>query len=122
MQGEVDRSQQAETCKLNVMPDPAEQLQKIYLAGFELQSLERFPKAVGVVKGNCMVLLQATPTGLQTIGQPGWRLGDAFGVLVEKEGKRFFQNKLSVVEATAERLAELDAFRQEVENLLAPTA
>jgi len=104
------------------MPDPAEQLQKIYLAGFELQSLERFPKAVGVVKGNCMVLLQATPTGLQTIGQPGWRLGDAFGVLVEKEGKRFFQNKLSVVEATAERLAELDAFRQEVENLLAPTA
>jgi len=106
------------------MPDPAEQLQKIYLAGFELQSLERFPAAVGVVKGNCMVLLQATPTGLQAIGQPGWRLGDGcgLGVLVEKEGKRFFQNKLSVVEATPERLAELDAFRQEVENLLAPTA
>ncbi|MGD0974221.1 MAG: hypothetical protein ABR866_09040 [Candidatus Korobacteraceae bacterium] len=104
------------------MPDPAEQLQKIYLAGFELQSLERFPTAVGVVKGNCMVLLQATPTGLQPIGQPGWRLGDVLGVLVEKEGKRVFQNKLNVVEATPERLAELDTFRQELENLLAPTA
>ncbi len=104
------------------MPDPAEQLQKIYLAGFELQSLERFPTSVGVVKGNCMVLLQATPMGLQMIGQPGWRLGDVLGVLVEKEGKRFFQNKLSVVEATPERLAELDAFRRELENLLAPTA
>jgi hypothetical protein len=104
------------------MPDPAEQLQKIYLAGFELQSLERFPTAVGVVKGNCMVLLQATPTGLQPIGQAGWRLGDVLGVLVEKEGKRVFQNKLNVVEATPERLAELDAFRQELENLLAPTA
>jgi hypothetical protein len=104
------------------MPDSAEQLQKIYLAGFELQSLERFPAAVGVVKGNCIVLLQATPTGLQPIGQAGWRLGDALGVLVEKEGKRFFQNKLNVVEAAPERLAELDAFRQELENLLAPTA
>jgi hypothetical protein len=104
------------------MPDPAEQLQKIYLAGFELQSLERFPAAVGVVKGNCIVLLQATPTGLQPIGQAGWRLEDALGVLVEKEGKRFFQNKLNVVEATAERLAELDAFRRELDNLLAPTA
>jgi len=104
------------------MPDPAEQLQKIYLAGFELQSLERFPTAVGVVKGNCMVLLQATPTGLQPIGQAGWRLGDVLGVLVEKEGKRVFQNKLNVVEATPERLAELDTFRQELENLLAPTA
>jgi hypothetical protein len=104
------------------MPDPAEQLQKIYLAGFELQSLERFPTAVGVVKGNCMVLLQATPTGLQPVGQAGWRLGDVLGVLVEKEGKRVFQNKLNVVEATPERLAELDTFRQELENLLAPTA
>jgi hypothetical protein len=104
------------------MPDPAEQLQKIYLAGFELQSLERFPTAVGVVKGNCMVLLQATPTGLQPVGQAGWRLGDVLGVLVENEGKRVFQNKLNVVEATPERLAELDTFRQELENLLAPTA
>jgi hypothetical protein len=41
---------------------------------------------------------------------------------VEKEGKHIFQNKLNVVEATPERLAELDAFRQELENLLAPTA
>ena len=104
------------------MPDPAEQLQKIYLAGFELLSLERFPVAVGIVKGNCIVLLQATPAGLQPIGQAGWRLGDALCVLVEKDGKRFFQNKLNVVEATPERLAEMDAFRQELENLLAPTA
>ena len=104
------------------MPDPAEQLQKIYLAGFELQSFERFPAAVGVVKGNCIVLLQATPTGLQTIGQPGWRLGDVLGVLVEKDGKRFFQNKLSVVEATPERLAALQKFKADLEQLLTATA
>jgi hypothetical protein len=104
------------------MPDSAEQLQKIYLAGFEIQSLERFPAAVGVLKGNCMALLQATPAGLQLIGEPGWRIGETIGVLVEKADNRVFQNKANMVEATPERLAELDAFRQELLNLLTPRA
>jgi hypothetical protein len=34
------------------MPDPAEQLQQIYLAGFEIETFERFPKCVGVVRDN----------------------------------------------------------------------
>jgi hypothetical protein len=104
------------------MPDPSEQLQKIYLAGFEVDSPERFPGAVSVMKENCMALLRVTPAGLQLIGEPGWRIGTALGVLVGRDGKQFFQNKLQLIEATAERLAELRAFRQELENLLAPTA
>jgi hypothetical protein len=104
------------------MPDPAKQLQNIYLAGFEIESPERFPGTVAVVKGNCMALLKTTPAGLQLIGAPGWRLGAALGVLVEKDGKRFFQNKLQLVEATPERLAEWRAFSEELRNLLAPSA
>ena len=104
------------------MPDPSEQLQNIYLAGFEVESPERFPGAVGVAKGNCAALLRVTPTGLQMIGAPGWRIGSGLGVLVEKNGKQFFQNKLELIEATAERLAEWRAFRFELENLLIPTA
>jgi len=104
------------------MPDPAEQLQRIYLAGFEVDSPERFPGAVSVMKGNCMALLQAPASGLQLIGEPGWRFGTRLGVLIARDGKQFFQNKLDLIEATAERLAELRAFRRELENLLAPTA
>ncbi len=103
------------------MPDPAKQLQNIYLAGFEVESPEQFPGTVAVVKGNCMALLQATPAGLQMIGAPGWRLGAVLGVLVERGGKRFFQNKLQLVEATAERLAEWHAFGEELQNLLSPS-
>lgn len=104
------------------MPDPARQLQNIYLAGFEIESPERFPGAIGVIKGNCMALLRTTSTGLQMIGTPGWRFGTVPGVLVEKDSKRFFQNKLQLVEATPERLAEWRAFGEELQNLLSPSA
>ncbi len=102
--------------------DPAEQLQRIYLAGFELQTFDRYPKAIGVVKGNCIALLTATPTGLTTIGAPGWRMGEVLGVLTEIAGRKVFQFKSETVEATPERLEELERFGEEIRQLLAPTA
>jgi hypothetical protein len=102
--------------------DPAEQLQRLYLAGFEFQTFERFPNAVGVIRQDCIVLMLPTPQGLQMIGTPGWRVGEVIGVLVEKEGRQVFQNKEQVVEATRERLAELDRFRQDVKAAIAPVA
>lgn len=104
------------------MPDPAEQLQRIYLAGFGLRTFERFPRAVGVVRDGCIALLQSTPTGMQMIGTPGWRMGEALGVLVEKGGRQVFQAKSEIVEATPERLEALRRFRGELAELLTPTA
>lgn len=63
------------------MPDPAEQLQSIYLAGFELQTFDRFPKCVGVVRDHCIALVVPSVDGLQMLGTPGWRMGEAIGVL-----------------------------------------
>lgn len=104
------------------MPDPAEQLQRIYLAGFELQAFDRYPNAVGVVKGGCIALLRPAMNGLELIGLPGWHMGEVLGVLVEKDGRKVFQAKSVELEATAERLEELQAFRRELEELLLPTA
>lgn len=102
--------------------DLSEQLQRIYLAGFELQTFDRFPKAIGVVKGNCIALLTPTPTGLTTIGTPGWKMGEVLGVLTEVRGRKVFQAKSEVIEATPERLGELARFREELNSLLAPMA
>lgn len=98
--------------------DPAQQLQKIYLAGFELQTFERFPKAIGVVREECIALVEAGPEGLQLIGTPGWRMGEFMGVLIEKGGRQVFQAKSEIVEATPERLKKLRAFREELERLM----
>lgn len=98
--------------------DPAEQLQRIYLAGFELQTFDRFPKCIGVVRDGCIALLVPGTDGLQILGSPGWRMGEAIGVLVEKQGRQVFQHKQEMVEATADRLNALRKFREDLKHLL----
>jgi hypothetical protein len=102
--------------------DPAAQLQRIYLAGFELQNYDRYPKLIGVTKGNCVALLVPGADGLQIMGTPGWKMGEVLGVLTEVAGRKVFQAKSELVEATPERLAEFEAFRTELKDLLAATA
>jgi hypothetical protein len=102
------------------MPDPSEQLQRLYLAGFELQTFDRYPSTIGVLREGCIALLRATPTGLEMIGTPGWRMGEVLGVLVQRNGRQFFQAKSEAVEATPERLEALGRFREDLERLLSP--
>jgi hypothetical protein len=100
------------------MPDPSEQLQRLYLEGFELQTFERYPNSVGVLRDGCIALLRATLTGLEMVGTPGWRMGEVLGVLVERNGQPVFQAKSETVEATPERLEILRHFRNDLHNLL----
>ena len=98
--------------------DPAEQLQRIYLAGFELQTFDRYPKCIGVIRDNCVALLVPGVDGLQILGTPGWRMGEVMGVLTEREGQQVFQAKAEVVEATPEKLESLRRFREDLHDLL----
>ncbi len=100
--------------------DPAEQLQRLYLAGFNLETFERYPSAVGVVRDGAIALLAVMPSGLTMIGTPGWRMGEVMGVLVEKDGRQVFQAKAESVEATPERLETLRRFESDLKDLLAP--
>ena len=104
------------------MPDPAEQLQRLYSAGFDLQTFERFPNCIGVVRDGCMALLRATPGGLEMVGTSGWRMGEVMAVLVQRDGRQLFQAKSETVEATPERLEALHRFRTDLEQLLNPMA
>ena len=94
-------------------------MQRIYLAGFQLETFERFPKAIGAVRENVIALLEATPDGLRIIGTPGWRMGEAMGVLIQISGRQVFQYKSEVVEATPERLETVRRVKEQLENLLA---
>jgi hypothetical protein len=100
------------------MPNPAEQLQKLYLAGFELETFDRFPKAVGVVRDNCIALLVPGPQGLQVLGNVGWRMGQSLGPLVERGGRKLFVHKQEIVEATPQRIATLERFAGDLRAIL----
>jgi hypothetical protein len=90
----------------------------MYVAGFELQTFDRYPKCVGVVRDNCIALLVPGVDGLQILGTPGWRLGEVIGVLTEVQGRKVFQAKSEIVEATPERLETLNRFREDLKALL----
>jgi hypothetical protein len=98
--------------------DPAEQLQRIYLAGFELQTFDRYPKCIGVIRDNCIALLVPGTDGLQILGTPGWRMGEVMGVLTNKDGRQVFQAKSEIVDMTPERLETLRRFREDLQALL----
>lgn len=102
------------------MPDPAEQLARIYAAGFDVQTFDRFPRAVGIIRDDVIALFESSPAGLKMIGTPGWQMGEVMGVLVEENGRRVFRYKDQVIEATEERLEALAKFRDELDVLLQP--
>jgi hypothetical protein len=104
------------------VPDSAKQLQAFYLAGYAIETFERYPNMVGVIKGHCIALVQPTPAGLKLIGRPGWKMGEVLGVLVEQAGRKVFQAKSELVEATEERLGELENFSRELDALMSPRA
>ena len=98
--------------------DPAEQLARLYAAGFEIQTFERYPRAVGVLRYGAIALVEPTAEGLRLVGVPGWRMGEVMGVLVEESGKRLFRAKAEAIEATSERLEAVARMRRELEEVL----
>src|SRR5947209_1997459 len=102
------------------MSDPAEQLARIYQAGFDITQLELYPGAAAVVRDEVIALLRPTPGGLEMVGLPGWKIGESIAVLTEKNGTKVFQAKTNFVNATPERLQRLDAFRRDLLHLLTP--
>jgi hypothetical protein len=63
-------------------------------------------------------MLVPGPEGLQILGSAGWQMGEAMGVLVEKDGRQVFQFKSEFVEATPERLETLARFKSDLESIL----
>src|SRR5205807_10477447 len=100
------------------MPDPSEQLQRLYIAGFDLQTFERFPKAIGVLRDGCIAVLVPGPDGLQILGNVGWRMGESLGPLVERGGQKVFVHKQETLEATPERIATLERFQGDLKAVL----
>lgn len=100
------------------MQDSAEQLQRLYVAGFDLETFERFPRAIGVLRAGYIAFLVPGPDGLQILGNVGRRMGESLGPLVERNGRKVFLHKQEEIEATEEMVTELERFREDLKRLL----
>jgi hypothetical protein len=96
-------------------------LQRLVAQGFTLVAFPLYANAVGVRKGSCAALLDPIANGgFSVFGEPCMLLDDNLTVRITEKGKTWFVWKKQRLEATAERVTELESFVADLELLLEP--
>ena len=96
-------------------------LERLVSKEFHLVAFPLYANAVGVRKGICTALLDPIANdGFGLFGEPCVLLEGNLTVRVTEKGKTWFVWKKQRLEATAERLGELEKFVAELKLLLEP--
>ncbi len=96
-------------------------LERIIAHGFHVVAFPLYANAVGIRSGNFAALLDPVPGGgFRLYGEPCVLLEGNLTVRIAEKGKSWFVWKKQRVEATAERVSELDRFVAELKMLLEP--
>ena len=96
-------------------------LERLVAKEFILVAFPLYANAVGVRKGSCAALLDPiTNGGFCVFGEPCVLLEGNLTVRIRERGKTWFVWKKQRLEATPERLSELESFVAELKFLLEP--
>ena len=96
-------------------------LERIITHGFHVVAFPLYANAVGIRSGNCAALLDPIAGGgFRVYGEPCMLLDGNLTVRVTHKGRSWFVWKKQKLEATPERLSELDRFVAELKLLLDP--
>ncbi len=96
-------------------------LQRLVSKEFAVVAFPLYANAVGVRKGSCAALLDTVANGgFRIFGEPCILLEGNLTVRITEKEKTWFVWKKLRLEATADRLLELDGFVVELKLLLEP--
>lgn len=96
-------------------------LERLVAKEFLLVAFPLYANAVGVRKGSCAALLDPIANGgFRVFGEPCMLLEGNLTVRITEKGKSWFVWKKQRLEATADRLAELETFVAELKLLIEP--
>jgi hypothetical protein len=102
-------------------PQQISALERLIAQGFIPVAFPLYASVVGVRKGSCAALLDPIPAnGFRLYGEPCVLLEGNLTVRITENGKSWFVWKKQRLEATAERVSELDRFVGELKILLEP--
>ncbi len=94
-------------------------VERLLGAGLRPIAIPPYEKALCMHRGECAVLLEAVENGgLKMLAAPTFLVNGNLSVRVKKGAGEAFVFKKDAVEATEERLKELEAFRAEVVGML----
>ena len=105
-------------------PQQMKTLERLFAAGFRLIAIPPYENALCVRKGDCAALLApAAKGGLRLLAAPTYIVDGNLSVKLKRGKGDVFVWKKKEMEATPERLKELESFRQELTSILdeAPT-
>jgi hypothetical protein len=100
-------------------PGQMQIVERLVRAGFRPMAIAPYERALCLRKGDCVALLGPAPDGgLQMLVPPTFLLEGNLSVKLKRGNREVFVWKQSELEATPERLRELEAFRKELTAIL----
>ncbi len=104
---------------LELTPQQMAVLERFAAQGFRVVAFPLYESAPGVRKENCAALLAPVAGGgMKLVAGPCYVVEGNLSVRLARGGKEWFVWKKKELEATPERLAELQRFAEELDNLL----
>jgi hypothetical protein len=100
---------------IDLSPNQISILERLASNGFSIVAFPLYANAVGARRGTCAALLDPIPSGgFRLYGEPCYLLDGNLSVRITERGKTWFVWKKQRLEATAERIADLQAFVAEL--------
>lgn len=106
---------------VELTPQQMQILERLFAAGFRPVAIPPYESALCLKKGNCAaVLAPILNGGLRVLAPPSYVVDGNLSVKLKRDSGEVFVRKNKAVEATPERLKELETFRRELEDILEP--
>ena len=100
-------------------PQQMKIFERLFGAGFRPIAIPPYENALCVRRGECAAVLTPVPNGgLRMLAPATYIIDGNLGVKLKKGGREVFVWKKREVEATPERLDELEAFRRDLTSIL----
>jgi len=94
-------------------------IERLFAAGFRPIAIPPYESALCIRKGDCAAVLAAVPSGgIRLLAPPSYLVEGNLSVKLRRDSGEVFVWKKKEVEATPEKLRELEAFRRELTEIL----
>src|SRR5215469_3189156 len=104
---------------VELSPQQLQVMERLFAAGFRPIAITPYERALCIRKGNCVAALAPAPNaGLKLLAPPSFLVDGNFSVKLKRGSGEVFVWKKKEVEATPERMRELESFRSELQEIL----
>ena len=104
---------------LELSPQQMQIVERLFEAGFRPIAIPPYESALCMTKGDCAALLAAVPNGgIKLLAPPSYLVEGNLSVKLKRGSGEVFVWKKKEVEATPEKLGELESFWRELTEIL----